>query len=95
MNVCIKYSDVRCVLYQRIDTKHLAIRDSVIYFGHTSVHCQYLTDHPDTVIYHLTYQVPYLPLELTSPILITCGQCCNVLAKNGLVTPKTTDGLKT
>lgn len=34
-----------------------------------------------------------LPACFMSPMRMMCGQCCRVLAKNGLVTPRTTDGL--
>ena len=36
----------------------------------------------------------YLPSPDISPILTILGQCCNVLAKNGFVTPNITGGLK-
>lgn len=38
------------------------------------------------VLYHL-------PACFMSPMRMICGQCCRVLAKKGLVTPRMTDGL--
>ena len=40
--------------------------------------------------YHKTNIIPNPPI---SPMRMMCGQCCSVLAKNGLVTPKMTGGL--
>ena len=65
-------------------------------FSDTRYHCYSITARITVQLlstgYLITF-VGYIPSD-SSPMRKMCGQCCNVLAKKGLVTPSITGGLQ-